>query len=868
MQGHFSVLLRDALVAWVDGCRRWAAPVAVVLLAVAVAAGVYVADTIGIDTDTDSMFSPKLPFMTVTRELDDAFPRFSEGIVVVVDGDTPDLAEDAANRLADRLRARPEVFGTIFHPDADAFFRRNGLLYHDPAELEALGDKLAEAQPFLAVLWRNPSLQGLFEVLDLGLRNQPGATLDRVLAAVAASAEAVRAGRFAPLSWQDLMAGGGERRRVFEANPPLDFATLHPAADAMAGIRAMASELSLDAAHGVRVRLTGPGALAHEELVSVETSLGITNAIALAVVVVLLVVGLKSVRLVIPVLITLIAGLAWTAALGIAMLGEFNVLSVAFALLFIGIGVDFGIHVALRYREGFAHAADSRGALKWAASGVGGPLALCAVAAGIGFMSFLATDYDGLAELGLIAGTGMVVALFANLTLLPALLTLYPLAPGSRGMEDSSNAFVWFEGMHRSRAVVVAALVVAAAAAALVPRARFDFDPLNLKDAGAESVRTLLDLMKEKRTSPYTISVLAKNAEQAAVVAGRLGKLDAVTVTTLGDHVPADQEEKLDTIANMALFLSPLLVAQSQPPPEAARNREALATLLATLDASAKPSARRLHAALSALDTGDDRVLARLDELLLSGLPGRLSALRDSLMARTFTAADLPVDLRERYIAADGRVRVEIQAKDDGRDQASLGRFVDAVRTVAPEAAGNPVVIVDAGKVVKRSLATATSVTLVVLVALLIGLLRDARDVLLAFAPLVLAAVLTVAIMVAIDLPFNFVNIVALPLLFALGLANGIQFVYRERLEADPSALMRSTTPRAVVLSALTTIDSFGSMAVSTHQGTASMGILLGIAITVTLVCTLVVLPAMMRWMPARHHRHAVAKAHVPTHRG
>ncbi|MBF0560931.1 MAG: MMPL family transporter [Alphaproteobacteria bacterium] len=261
---------------------------------------------------------------------------------------------------------------------------------------------------------------------------------------------------------------------------------------------------------------------------------------------------------------------------------------------------------------------------------------------------------------------------------------------------------------------------------------------------------------------------------------------------------------------------------------------------------------QRLRASLMALDGGDESTRRQLETRLLTGLNGRLTSLRESLLAGPVTVADLPAGVRARQIAADGRTLVEVYPKENLSDAAALRRFVVAVREVAPNAAGTPVVIMEAGDAVIRALWTATTLTMVLLLALLAVLLRNTRDVLLVFAPLVLAALLTVAVMVTFGLAFNFANIIALPLLFGLGIANGIQFIYRERLEADIVALMRSSTPRAVVFSALTTIDSFGSMALSSHRGTASMGILLGIAISLTLVCTLVVLPAMMRTFPPR----------------
>ena len=851
-----SSLLQHALVSCVDFCSRRAVAVLLVALLSVAGAGVYVVRNLSIDTDVSEMLSDELPFRKTAAELDAAFPQFADEIDIIIDGDTPDIAEDAAGRLADRLRADPKLFGVVFHPESDPFFRRNGLLYMETSDIEDASDRLAGIQPLLAALWRNPSLQGLFEVLGQAVEQDSTNTdVTQFFELMARVAQAQHDRRFGEISWRELISGSGETRKAVVIEPTLDYSTLHPAAKVIAAIREQARQLELDESHGVHLRLTGTGALAHEELLSVEDSIGMTNVIALGVVCVLLLVCLRSIRLVIPVMLTLLMGLVWSSALAVLLVGSLNVLSVAFAVLFIGIGVDFGIHFALRYREGMAAAPTHLAALRWASAGISGPLTLCAVAAGIGFFSFLPTHYRGLGELGLVAGASMFVALAANLTVLPAFLSLIgPRPEGARHKVDEGMQ-AYHEGrMFRfRRPIVVGALVLGVAAAVIAPHASFDFDPLHLKDPHSESVRTLTQMMREGDNSAYMLSVLAANADEANAMAAKFSKLEAVAkATTIGDFIPANQDDKLSVISNMALFLSPLFTVEEKPKATPADARVAWAVLSQKLVATGGKAAGHLRAAMAGLDIADDAVLSELERRLLGGLPRQMGLLREAMGATPMTLADLPSDIRARYIAADGRTRVDVEPKENQSDHVALRRFVESVRTVSSKASGNPVVILEAGKTVIDALRTAMLVTLSVLLVVFWALLRNVRDVLLVFAPLVLAALLTVALMVIIKLPFNYVNIVALPLLFGLGMANGIQFVYRERLETDPARLMRSSTPRAVIFSALATIDSFGSMALSPHKGTSSMGILLGIAITLTLSCTIIVLPALMRCFPAR----------------
>lgn len=854
---------RRLLVLWVEGVRRGALAVALLSVTLTATTLYYVAGNLSINTDTSDMLSPELEFRKNSAAVSEAFPQFSDNITVVIDGITPDLADDAALRLVRALRDQPEVFGEVWDLAGDPVMRRNGLLYKDAEELAALSDRLAAAQPFLGVLWKDPSLRGLMDMLSKAAveitegSGEIPIELGPVLTRIAEVAEAYKRGETKPLSWWRLMEDNqaGSTRRIFLIQPPLDFGSLSPADDAMDALRDEARRLGLTPRNGVTVRLTGSAALSQEELESVEEGMGLAGLLSLTLVIGLLTWGLRSPRLVMATLATLIMGLIWTAGFAVLSVGQLNLISVAFAVLFIGLSVDFGIHFGLRYREGVDSGRGHGAALAAAAEGVGGALTLCAVSAAIAFYSFLPTDYLGLAELGLIAGTGMFIALVANLTVLPALLTLMPLRPrtGVEASEEANGTGVFIR--HRARPIVGAALVLGLGAAVLLPQARFDFDPLNLKDPTRESVATLFDLIKDGH-GPYSITILAPSLDEAQVLAAKLDPMPEVDdARTLADYVPADQEEKLDLIGTMAMFLLPsLMEGEREAPPATKALKSAVSIARGKVfcltkidDPVLSGPAMRFYDALGAVP---QEGLPALQDRLLSALPGRLGALRLSLEAGPMAIMDLPESLRVREVASDGRAKVAVLPKENLQDRDALQRFVEAVRTVAPGATGAPVVIMEAGDTVVRAFRDAALIALTLIGLLLVLILRRLREVALVFAPLVLAALLTVAASVLLDLPFNFANVIVLPLLFGLGVAGGIHLVVRERSEQTLGGVLGTSTPRAVVFSALTTIGSFGSIALSSHPGTASMGILLTIAITLTLLCTLVVLPALMAVVP------------------
>ena len=855
-----------ALAAWVDGARRAAGPIVVAALVGTALLVLYTVENIRINTDTTDMLSRELPFRQADIAYRQAFPHVSDNLVVLVESANPDLAEDAAARLAAALRDRTDMFDSVFYPPGDPYFRDNGLLFLDVGELAGLSDRLAEAEPLLAALAADPSLRGLFGVLgeavdDIRSGGAEPAGLATPFAAIAAVVEGRAAGDPRTLSWTELLRGPrpepADRRRTIVAQPKLDPASLRPAAAAMAEVRNLGAELAIDAAHGLRLRLTGAAALDTEELQSVMQSAGRSAIGSLVLVAVLVVVGLRSPRLIASVMATLIAGLIWTAAFAAGAIGQLNLISVTFTVLFIGLGIDFGIHFGLRYREAVDEGVDQAEALRRTAVGVGPSLTISAVAAALAFYSFFPTAYRGLSELGLIAGTGMFIALFANLTLLPALLSVLPLRRSARPLPPILGPAVARFIDARRRPICVAALALGLAALPLLVELRFDFNPINLKDPNTESMQALRDLTQAGGAARATISVLATDIEAAAAQAARLAQLDRVDKTvTLDDFVPRDQDAKLAVIEQTAFFLGPLLldVAVEAPPDDGERRaavdsfRGKLAALLVPGHAGPAAAAmRRLAAALDALSSasaaGGD-TLRGLEGDLVGTLPGRIESLRRAFNAGPVTFADLPDDLRRRYLAPDGRARIEVYPAEDIDDIEAQRRFVAAVRSLAPDAAGSPVVLLEAGNAVVRAFRQASTAALVLITVLMLLLLRSLWDVALVLVPVALSAALTTAASVLVGLPFNFANIIVLPLLLGLGVASGIQLVMRVR---EPGArLLDTSTPRAVLFSALTTVGSLGTLALSGHRGIAGMGQLLTIAIACTLLGALIVLPAML----------------------
>jgi hopanoid biosynthesis associated RND transporter like protein HpnN len=596
----------------------------------------------------------------------------------------------------------------------------------------------------------------------------------------------------------------------------------------------------------------------------VRTQAAAAGLASLVLVAIVLIFGLRSIRMALVTIATLVVGLVWTAGFTAAAIGHLNMISVCFAVLFIGLGVDFGIHVCVRYRELLVSGLDHPAALQDTARDVGSSIFLCALTTAIGFFAFVPTDFIGVAELGLISGTGMFISLFCTLTLLPALLSLRPISVGRRSSAGVSwsNASLANLPLRHPRTIRGVALVMGIGAVMLLPRARFDNNPLNVRDPSSESVQTFNELLEKGTSSPWSLNAVAPNLEAAHSLAERLEALDVVErVVTVSDYVPADQEDKLGIIEDVAMFVAPPPGPDGMvPPPSLAEQLEAFVGLSRELDRLQKTgeqselvaSAIRLRPVLDRylerLEGSPDptREIEALQNSMLGTLPEQLRILDAALSAGHVTLEKLPDAIVERMITADGRVRVEIFPRDDLNDHAALAAFVDGVKAATPEVAGSASEILESGRSVVRALTEAMLAAFIAITLFLLILWRRIDDTALVLIPLLLASALTVAAAVLADIPFNFADVIVLPLLLGMGVDSGIHLVHRARATGSASHLLASSTARAVGYSALTTIASFGTMSFASHQGLATLGQLLTLGVGFTLLCNLIVLPALI----------------------
>jgi len=839
--------------------------------------GYYVAGHLGVNSDTEALVSEKLPWHQDFLKFKAAFPQLENTILIVIDGDTPEQADIVRDTLRSELRSQKKMFPAVYEPDMSEFLEQHGLLLMDTQALADLGDRLVEMQPLLGSLGENPGLHGLLSILrklaeqdDLPSADSAREMLDRI----ADSTRAAARGEGSVMSWQALIASDRgvdiRNRRLLAVKSSSDFSAVLPSAQAVAAMRKTLASLPQETLSGVDIRLTGETMLGHEEMRSVLTGSVVTGGAALVTVIAVLFWALGSLRLVIFTVASLLVGLVFTSAFAAACVGQLNIISIAFAVLYIGLSVDFSIHYLLRYREDLGTGAINQAALRAAAGEVGVSLILSAVTTSVGFFAFLVTDFDGVAELGLIGGVGMYISLLISLTLLPALLTVWPGSAWQRAPHLTKMARAGALIRRHPGSVLLLFAGMAVIAVPLMQRLQFDGNPMHLRDPASESVRTFDALLHDRRSPLLNLSVLVGDLESARHLAARLEALPEVAnAISVASFLPDDQSEKLAILDDLSLlygFGGASTAGKSEH--SVVLDQELPALLTALRAGGSEPWRVDLASAFStflrAYRSADAPTKTNLQQHLASNLTATLGydlhLLRKQLSAGALSLEDLPDAIRRIWIAPDGHYRVDVSPAGNLMQAETLQDFLAAVVRVAPHATGIPVLYERAAAAVVRAFQVALSLSLVAIVMVLLSLLGRVSDVVMILVPLLLAAMLTAAGSVLFGLRLNFANVVALPLLFGVGVDSGIHMVRRIRTRGAHENLLASSTARAMWFAALTTIVSFGNMAFSPHRGTASMGVLLTLGMTLTVACTLAALPALLYWRRNRKSGDGVGK--------
>jgi hopanoid biosynthesis associated RND transporter like protein HpnN len=853
-------MLRSTIASIVAFCAQRAWWVIVVALSLGTSSAFYTARHFSIKTDVNDLFSPSLPWTKRAFEYMRTFPQYD--ILIVVNAPSPEFVEQATDKLALALATRTDVVRDVREPQSGKFFKQNALLFLPTSKVAAITDELARAAPLFETLAADPSLGGTLDALALGLMGVERGELNldamsHTMRMASDTLEMLLAGRPTSFSWQVLANGTTPERRdlyrFIQVEPLLNFSTLEPGRAVTDAIAKTASDLELGTLYQARVRQTGQIPINDDKFSTLKEHAGINLAGTVLSVLIILWLALRSARIILAVFTSLAVGLAVSAGVGLWLVGAFNLISLAFFALFIGLGVDFSIQFGVRYRAERHEYHALRAALVSAGKKAGAPLALAAAGTAIGFSSFFPTAYRGLSELGEIAGSGMIIAFVTGITLLPALLTVLSPPNEPRSMGFAALAPVDHFVLTYRVPIVAATLGVVFLASPLLWFLPVDFNPTHLQSASTESVATFLELRKDPQTGASAIEVITSNISTANATARRLGSLSQVSQTmTLSDLIPSDQDQKLKLIADAAREIEPVLNRQEVDPPRTDQDNiealsstaDSLSKVAGTAQGTGADAARTLASLLSRLAKGDPAVRKQAEVAVSEPLRVALDKLRNLLRPQRVTLENIPADIARDWITADGRARVQVLPKGDPEDTTAMRSFVTAVLAAEPQATGPAVMLYEARNTIVQAFVQAGIFALSAIAMLLWVVLRRLADVLLTLVPLLVAGVVTLELCVILDLPLNFANIIALPLLLGVGVAFKIYYVLAWR--TGKTMLVQSSLTRAVIFSAMTTAIAFGSLWLSPNPGISSMGKLMALALVSTMAAAVLFQPALM----------------------
>lgn len=853
-------MLSSIIVRTVGFCSRHVWVVIGVAFLLAAAAAGYTVRHFAIDTDINDLISRDLPWRKRELAFQAEFPRQTQMILVVVDGPTPEQAGAATDALVKGLAGKPDVFRSVLELEGGSFFQRNRFLFLPTEAVQRTTASLVAGAPIIRVLVHDPSLRGVVQAMSFGLEGVKygKASLEdmtRTFDLAAHTLDSVAANRPEWFSWLSLLQGHGEpegTRRLIEVQPVLATGELEPGRNATDAIRRAARELRLASKFGADVRLTGPVPIRDEEFASVQEGSSLNGIVTGLIVLAILWLSLRSLRLLVAVVITLTIGLIVTAGAGFLLVGALNPISIAFAVLFVGLGADFAVQFNLRYRAQRHESGDLRRAVLEAGEHVGIPLTLAAAAAATGFLSFVPTAYTGLAQLGKIAGFGMVVAYITSFTLLVALVMAFKPPAEPKPLRQPALAPVdHFLRRHRILVVASTTILVLAGLPSLAGL-QFAFNPLHLQSRHSQAVSTFLQLSTDPMVGANSAQVLARSHDDAVAVSKKLAELPEVAQTrTIDSFIPDDQDAKLRLVHRAARRLRSALKPAPVAEPSDSEVVAALRNGAQRLDAAAgkaegpaAEAAKRLADDLGKLADGTPEQRAKASAAFIDPLELDLEGLRSALAPERVDIDSLPADLVRDWVTPQGRYRVDVLPKGNPNNDETIRTFARAVLAAEPDATGQAVDTLDWADTMIRAFIQSAATAFLAIAVLLWIVLRRAGDMLLTLLPLAVAALATLEICALTGFKLNYANIIAFPILLGVGVAFKIYYVMAWR--RGQTDFLQSVLTRAVFFSALLTGTAFGSLWFSSNPGMSSMGKLLALSLACTLVSAVLFQPALM----------------------
>lgn len=903
LESHPDFLARrvGGLVAWVARHPRAVLAVALVITLAAVHTAY---DRLEYHTQRNDLLSPDKPCQQRWQKYLSAFGD-DDDMVVVAEGTDRERMKAALNAVAERLAQQPDMFDRVFHKVDLRHIHDRALLYLPAGQIEAIRGRVDRMEPLLGPLgpvsWRMLSVQSLLSsaraALEARAAGRELSAADRdLLAQLRAVATSAANTLDDPASYRNPWSLGSVDTAAHQDNPlatPQYFFTpdgslalltcrpkkasqsFTPAKEANAAMRAILADVG-PRFPDVALGLTGMPVLETDEMALSDADSMRASWLALLGVAVLYLVVYRGFRYPLLTVTTLVVGTLWALGWASVTVGHLNILSATFAVMLIGMG-DYGVLWVVRYDEARTRGESVPAAMRHTAEHAGPSIITAAATTGLAFFAIMLADFKAVAELGWIAGCGVLFCATSCIILMPALLVLvegrragdrcsllsrvsenrgptHPVLPDTIPFPSA-----WLPGLSRRPGLVLGVgAVLLVVCGVFATRLGYDHNLLNLQAHGLDSVKWEHKLIDRAAGATWDAMSIAQSRDEALALKAKYEALPEVgRVVEVASLVPPNQQQKLSVVQAIHERLAELPPANKLPAPVPSQPRpvQELALKVARLAANEPALAQAAGQFATAVEHSPYAVdrLRGFDRRLGADLAHELHQLKAVSRPAPISADDVPAELRERYIGANGEYLVRAFAKDSLWDYHALTRFTTAASTVDPEATGKAFRTLEGLRQMKVGFEWAAGYALAAIVLVLFLDLRRFGELALGLFPLAVGVVLTLGVMGMCRVSLNPANMIALPLIVGVGVDNGVHVLHDYRGRSRKTAYrLGAATGRGVLVAALTTVLGFGTLITARHEGMASLGLALTLGVSFCMIAALVWLPAMLRLLDLR----------------
>ena len=788
---------------------------------------------LNIDTSTDSLINKNLDFKINQKRLKDEFKFLSNNILIRASHSNQLVLDDTTKKLIENLKIRKDL-SFVYSPNIDPLFKENFFNFLNHKEKKKIVQKLYEYQPFLSEISSNPRMEGFNNLLSLSLQEEDKESLDNFYPILNSFLESLKNNN--KVDWSN----------IFERDSNSNFIIVGYKEELLKEFSDFYAFLNNEKqTSSINIEFTGGLIIDYEEIGSVSTGNIIAGILSILIVSILLWIAFKDLKIILILVSSILIGLSITMGIVSLTIGKLNLISVAFAVLFIGLTVDYGIQIVLRILE---RKEVEKVNIFPGLNSISNTLLIASIPTMVGFLSFIPTNYIGLSELGIISFIGLIIGLFSNLLLLPSLLIIFlKKTKLKNSIEQKSllEKIIYFL-INKKASVYSLLFFIFFFNLIFIERISFDYDAMNLKDQKLASVKLAKELIKKNPSSDYVISVIQDKDEMK-----NSKKLDVLqekeSVDSYFSFFDINSEFKNDDLD----YLKFLIDSQKSPKFYASKDQiEIFKKNLTTLSKVGSEKVSNLsNNILQQLEsmTLDDEKIKKIQFNFFSGFDSLIQKIQNFGLVNENLHQNIPDFYLKRYVSSNQNYRIEIFPSKDVSIKKNLDEFVNDVEYIFPNATGMPIVQQKAGLIVIQSFNIALTISIIFLIIFIYLIFKRFLYVLISVLSLLIAFMFSVFIMILFNINLNFANMIALPLLYSLGISFTIYFIKRFiQYEGKIDSVISSNTPKAIIFSAATTMGSFSTLAISSHSGTSSMGLLLFICLLMTVLSAVFILPVLL----------------------